>query len=179
MNSKIVSRWEWELDRPSLLLLKDKKEIVGVEIGVHFGINAKNILENYDIKLLYLIDPYVVYFDTSGGTVGDQKEYDKIKKFARGYLKGYYNIVWIEEPSDIAVNFVLNDLDFVYIDGDHSYEATKKDIELYYPKVRSGGLVAGHDYKPSEPGVVKAVNEFFKGKKIMYGGRWDWWHIKD
>jgi hypothetical protein len=37
-------------------------------------------------------------------------------------------------------------LDFVYIDANHKYDAVKKDLELWYPKVRKGGVFAGHDY---------------------------------
>lgn len=50
--------------------------------------------------------------------------------------------------------------DFVFIDADHSYEAVKKDIAAWTPKVRSGGIIAGHDY--GEPcGVKQAVDERF------------------
>ena len=179
MISELVKKWEIELDRPSLLWLKDKKDIVGCEIGVQFGINAKNILENYDISILYLIDPYKEYLNTSGGVSCSDEECQEIKKFARNYLNGYANTIWIEQSSEDAIIYIPNCLDFVYIDGDHSYEATKKDIELYYPKVKKGGMVAGHDYKESEQGVIKAVNEFFVGKNIFIGGKWDWWYIKD
>ena len=51
-----------------------------------------------------------------------------------------------------------DDVDFVYIDGNHSYEFVKKDIELYYPKVRNGGILGGHDFNLY--GVAKAVVEF-------------------
>ena len=37
-------------------------------------------------------------------------------------------------------------LDFVYLDAQHHYEAIKEDIALWWPKVRWGGLLAGHDY---------------------------------
>uniref|UniRef100_A0A6H1ZVW4 Putative methyltransferase n=1 Tax=viral metagenome TaxID=1070528 RepID=A0A6H1ZVW4_9ZZZZ len=178
MKYKRLEELRSELDRPSLLSLKDKKNIVGCEIGVQYGINAKNILENYDIEVFYLVDPYTEYLNTSG-VANSLNEIKKVRDIARKYLKNYKNTIWIEEKSDIAIKYIPDNLDFVYIDGDHSYETTKKDIELYYPKVRSGGLVAGHDYKPQEIGVVKAVGEFFCGKTIFVGGKWDWWYIKE
>jgi len=49
-------------------------------------------------------------------------------------------------------------LDFVFIDAMHTYEAVKEDIRAWFPKIRSGGIVAGHDY--SWDGVKKAVDEF-------------------
>ena len=51
--------------------------------------------------------------------------------------------------------------DFVYIDGDHSYDAVCKDIELWLPKVRWGGLLGGHDYNMGR--VQRAVNDSLKG----------------
>ena len=45
-------------NRPSLLNLKDKNDLVGLEIGTQYGYNAYNILSKYNIKVLYLIDPY-------------------------------------------------------------------------------------------------------------------------
>jgi len=49
--------------RPSLALLKGKKNLIGVEIGVGAGQNSKKILENLDIEKLYLIDSWTKYAD--------------------------------------------------------------------------------------------------------------------
>jgi hypothetical protein len=50
-------------------------------------------------------------------------------------------------------------LDFVYIDAVHTFRHVCRDIELWVPKVRAGGLIGGHDYSPEDwPGVVRAVN---------------------
>jgi len=58
-------------------------------------------------------------------------------------------------------------LDAVFIDADHTYEAVKKDIENWMPKVRKGGILAGHDYIETWPGVVQAVNEALTGFSTM------------
>lgn len=60
-------------------------------------------------------------------------------------------------------------LDGVFIDADHSYEAVKKDIDDWMPKVRKGGILAGHDYIQTFSGVVKAVNESFPNMDFMVG----------
>ena len=56
-----------------------------------------------------------------------------------------------------------NSLDFVFIDAFHQYEDVLEDIKVWLPKVKVGGILAGHDY--GHQGVNKAVNEFFSGKK--------------
>lgn len=53
-------------------------------------------------------------------------------------------------------------LDFVFLDADHGYPSVKKDIECWYPKVKIGGVISGHDYDKTWPGVIDAVNEKFK-----------------
>jgi predicted O-methyltransferase YrrM len=52
-------------------------------------------------------------------------------------------------------------LDFVFIDACHDYEAVKKDVEAWYPKVKRGGIISGHDYNTWD-GVTRAVNEYAK-----------------
>jgi len=168
-----------ELDRPSLNNLKNWKDIIGVEIGVQYGINARDILEKYDIKTLYLVDPYTLYPAVSGAVAGEDS--DKVESIAHEYLKDFNDkIVWIKEFSWNAVNLIPDNLDFVYIDGDHRYEPVLRDLKLYYPKVRSGGLFAFHDYASRAPGVKQAVDEFFKDKEKIYsGGKWDAWIFKE
>jgi len=63
-------------------------------------------------------------------------------------------------------------LDFVFIDADHSYEGCKADIEAWEPKVRKGGMVAGHDYNRKWPGVVRSVDERFPDKIIANDSVW-------
>lgn len=56
----------------------------------------------------------------------------------------------------------IGQADLVFIDGDHRYEACRRDIEGYAPLVRPGGILAGHDYgHRAWPGVQRAVNEHF------------------
>jgi hypothetical protein len=55
--------------------------------------------------------------------------------------------------------------DFIFIDGNHMYEAVKKDFELYAPYVRKGGLIALHDIGYAEEG---GVSKFWDEIKINY-----------
>ena len=70
---------------------------------------------------------------------------------------------------DGAKNYSDNSLDFVFIDAGHDYESVKKDLNAWYPKIKNGGIIAGHDYHYNV-GVYPAVNEFFNGKTIKQMG---------
>ena len=58
---------------------------------------------------------------------------------------------------DVADHIPDSSVDLVFIDADHSYEAVRKDIVKFAPKLRSGGILCGHDI--DYPGVNRAVNE--------------------
>ena len=60
---------------------------------------------------------------------------------------------------EVEKDFRGGSFDVVYIDGSHKYKDVKRDIELYLPKVKKGGIIAGHDYRKKFPGVMKAVHE--------------------
>jgi len=74
----------------------------------------------------------------------------------------------IDYSDKAALKFEDASIDFVFLDADHEYESVKKDINAWYPKVRSGGIIAGHDRH--FPGVKKAVQEFFTSFEIFNPG---------
>lgn len=165
--------------RPFIRQLKlqfGEKPLVGVEIGIFKGETTLSMLKNLNISELYLIDPYDfddAYFKIQNGLLcGKELTKETLKEAeqgARRKLADYSNqLTWIKRTSDAAASDIPNNLDFVYIDADHTYEHVKRDLEHYYPKVKKGGLVAGHDInnKREEFGVVKAVCEFAKGKRL-------------
>jgi hypothetical protein len=65
----------------------------------------------------------------------------------------------IGDSTATAARFADESLDFVYIDACHEYRKVKSDIRAWRAKVRSGGLLAGHDFDLAHLGVVKAVQE--------------------
>jgi len=58
-------------------------------------------------------------------------------------------------------------LDFVFIDASHDYVNVKADGEAWLPKVKKGGVIAGHDYTNSYPGLIRAVKEVFKNYDVI------------
>ena len=79
------------------------------------------------------------------------------------------------DSEDAAKLFPDGYFDLVFIDSDHYYEAVKKDIPLWLPKVRKGGILSGHDYASKRhPGVEKAVKEIFGDDFYIAKDTWIW-----
>ena len=73
------------------------------------------------------------------------------------------------KSAESAAMFADQSLDMAFIDADHSYESVKADILAYLPKIRAGGIIAGHDYGyQGWDGVKQAVDEIF-GQLPCYG----------
>lgn len=67
--------------------------------------------------------------------------------------------------SEAAVHFADQSVDFVFIDANHTYDFVKADVNAWLPKIKPGGIIAGHDYNaPHE--VERAVNEIFGSRVI-------------
>ncbi len=69
--------------------------------------------------------------------------------------------------AEAAALFPDDYFDWIYVDGDHVYEAVRADLELFDPKVRPGGLIAGDDYGQAgwwKDGVTRAVDEFVEAR---------------
>ncbi|MBU3918410.1 class I SAM-dependent methyltransferase [Patescibacteria group bacterium] len=150
---------------------RGRKNLIGAEIGVHKGENAVNILKYLPIKKLYLIDPYKDYpnYTESEDSSTNQKGLDDARVQASQKLSEFENkIVWINEFSDMAHKKIQEKLDFVYIDGNHSYEFVRMDMKNYYPLLKEKGILAGHDIEPSvHTGVLFAFTDFIKEKNLL------------
>lgn len=163
------------------------RPLVGAEIGVYVGHNAEFILETLNIQKLYLIDP----FDPNNDFEGYIKtRLAKAKAPALERLEPFKDkIQWLFMTSDDAVSHIGEHLDFVYIDGNHSYIYVKRDIENYSCLVRVDGFVGGHDYMMrSRPPIEakRAVDEFIKesGCELFFSREFDphhpdWWFRKN
>jgi hypothetical protein len=165
--------------RPMILFVKDYLKghwLVGVEIGVAQAQNALSILQELPMEKLFLIDPYVAYMEN-----GQQLSYVDCYEVAKQKLAGLKQVTFLHESSEQAVGHIDEGLDFVYIDGNHSYKYVKMDILNYFPKVRVGGVIGGHDYVPFHAdNVVRAVDEFVSehGRENFHTLFPDWWFVK-
>ncbi len=135
---------------------------VAAEIGVDQGLLSERILELARPRKLYLIDPW--FPDPSGTRVPSREERFAMvcKKFAAEADRGVVEIIR-ESSETAAARFADQSLDWVYIDGNHHYEFVKRDLELYFPKVKRGGFIVCDDYHfvgTFNDGVTRAVDEF-------------------
>jgi predicted O-methyltransferase YrrM len=146
-----------------------------VEIGSFTGESTVIFAEKFGRVIA--IDPFVFYTEKYGDRVLDsygQELWDNIEERFKERIIPYGNITHLKMYSDDACKEIKEQVDFVYIDGLHTYEQCKKDIENYLPLVRKGGYIGGHDYSNAWPGVKKAVNEMFGKPDHVFGGDGNW-----
>lgn len=82
-------------------------------------------------------------------------------------VEGHYRPVR-STSLEAATSYKDNSLDFVYIDASHEYKDVLADIRAWTPKIKRGGILAGHDFTTA-PGVRRAVDEIFGGRVIFKG----------
>jgi hypothetical protein len=141
-----------------------------IEIGSYAGESTTMFAKSF--KEVIAIDPYLNDYDLSDITCQYMYLTDVYNTFLNN-ISNYKNISHIKKTSDEAVNEIPNDfVDFVYIDGLHTYEQVKKDIANYLPKIKNGGFIGGHDYHPNHQGVVDAINENFKIDFLFHDTSW-------
>lgn len=180
MGFRFVKRFE----RPSINFAKNyikKRGLVCAEIGTFKAGNALRILRTLPVKKLYVIDPWTEYGEDI--KEGDIKTVHSAYKIAMKRLKKWIDrgiVEVVREHSDEAIKKIPENLDFIYIDGDHSYKFVKNDMKNYSKKLRSGGIMGGHDIVFTE--VAKAFCEFVseEGNNITpHIKNPDWWIVKD
>lgn len=118
----------------------------GAEIGTERGYFAETICRNNPDVQLYCIDPYRAYKGYREHK--SQRKLDGFYAEAQKRLSEYqYRVDFVRRLSIEAASSLYDEsLDFIYIDGNHSLLHVVQDLCYWVPKVRSGGIVAGHDY---------------------------------
>lgn len=177
---------------PNLIALL-KLEGVGIEVGAGEGHFSEALLERCSLGILYSVDswryvPGIEYYD-SNNTSQEQHDRNHLSCMARlkrfGERSELLHLASLE-ASELFTE-VDTEVDFVYIDANHQREEVVKDLNAWYPKIRKGGILAGHDYLPDGQynhgmfGVKSAVDEFtFKhGEKLLVCEEelWPTWYL--
>ncbi len=161
---------------------KNKKPLIIAEIGVSHGNNAVAMLNEMNIERLYLIDPFLNYEEGPyiRNTIIQAGYYKKMFKNIEPYLS---KITLVTKGSMFSsLLFEKEFFDFVYIDGAHNQPQVRKDCVAWWPLVKKGGVLGGHDIgHVCFPGVAKAVEWFSKQVLNVFkiGEGSDWWIEKD
>jgi hypothetical protein len=122
---------------------------VGAEIGTYRGEFAEKFCKE-GLKL-YAIDPWMGY-EGAGRTEQKQDKQDLNYEEAKKVLAPYPDCLLIRETSREALKLIPDgSLDFVYLDGDHRFQYIAEDLVEWSKKVRTGGIVSGHDYFNTDP----------------------------
>lgn len=163
--------------RLELPFLLNARQLTGsaVEVGVDEGIFSEYLLEYWHGKQLISVDPWLEmlpdeYSDTCNTSQASMEEkYESTKRRLAPF--GDRSDIWRETSVEAAGRVTPGSLDFVYLDARHSYEGVAEDLQVWFPLVRSGGLMAGHDYNDGVfvegvHGVRSAVDEFFGARAI-------------
>ena len=158
--------------------LVNKKDLIGIEIGSYAGESTEMFINSGAFKTLYCIDPWQVGYDPD-----DETACKKLLKSELAFDIRFKNNPVVKKlkmtSSDAVFQFEDNSIDFVYIDGNHQYEFTRVDILNYFPKVKSHGIIAGHDYGgPTTPGVKRAVLECFCKPPLRTYLDYSWMYVK-
>jgi len=147
-----------------------------VEVGVLHGALSVAILDKCpQVRSYYLVDPWQPFTDPPSYS---QEIWDRRYAAVESKMEQYGNRVHVLRLTSLeaAKRLKPGSLDFVYIDGNHSFKYVDEDIKIWWSKVRSTGCLAGHDIKkPRWPGVLKAVEANF-GERYYCGqptGNWD------
>jgi len=152
------------------------KNAVGVEIGVHKGEFSQRIINVTNPSKLYLIDPWKCFeedtYDKSWyGKTTPQQDLDRRYESVKAKFSARNNVHIIRKLSQEAADDIPdNSLDFVYIDGDHTFEGTCADFKSFYPKIKNGGFICGDDYSKNnwwKTGVVDALHLNLHEKNLM------------
>lgn len=164
-------------------LIVDLELKLGVEVGTQRAEYAVYLLENTDLYL-HLVDiwQYQENYDDLANVPDEVQESYLLEALHNlAPYSGRYSIIR-KFSMDAAKGFSDESLDFVYIDANHSYASTTADLEAWYPKIRAGGLVSGHDFLDSGSnfGVKSAVTDFLanKGHKLyITREQWPSWYF--
>ncbi len=157
-----------KIGRRELLLRQMPKNSICAAIGVWKVGLTQRILNIVQPQKLHLIDPWLFQEEYpnrmyGGKVIQSQEDMDKIYQLVLEKTEGK-NVVFHRDFSrNVVPNLEDNYLDWIYIDGNNSYEFVKQDLELCFNKVKVGGLIAGDDYNLREEEsfpIRRAVNEF-------------------
>merc|ERR1740129_706130 len=133
------------------------------EVGVWTAELSAELLARFAGLRMLLVDPYHLRVGGPPGGASGEQGYS-VSALDSGVERTQpfrSRATFVVQGSTEAARWVApGSLDLVFVDGDHSLEGASVDIRAWWPALRPGGVLAGHDYTLTWPGVVRAVDDF-------------------
>ena len=164
-------------------LLQDLRPGTSVEIGSLKG-GSSLVIADYSERL-FCVDPWINYSETAGFQEEvilhyDCERHNVFAAFCENTKEFLFKTIFpCRGPSTLWASVWTQPIDFLFIDGCHDYEAVKADITAWFPHVKPGGIILGHDYLEKSfgaagylwefPGVAQAVRESFEDYLVIPG----------
>jgi len=170
--------------------IEENNYSIGVEVGVQAGKTFKHLIEKSPELILYGVDGW---FSDKNIRLEEKplegtepsSNYHSLKKWIDEHRVSHRAFLVRSYTHTCLDMFEDESLDFVFIDADHSYEGVKKDTLNWSKKVKSGGLVSGHD--SNYPSIEKFIKEIPNNLQIQrdigfsdmnYARDNVWWYYK-
>jgi predicted O-methyltransferase YrrM len=173
--------------RPSANIFKEKhgnKKVKVLEVGVMRGVNSQDLLNGLNCEFLFLLDRFHEHYQNYHVPKMLDNAMEVFKKFDNND-----KVVIIRHCSLKFPLFSDEYLDYIYLDGNHSYEHVIREIPKYWKVLKTGGMISGDNFEM--PGVQNAVMDFcrendfnydIKSWKMASDGKtkvYDWWVWKN
>lgn len=136
----------------------------GAEIGVWKGKWSARLCKDNPALHMLCVDTWSTY-DTYNDSRNRADALEAAYREAVSVLSQYRCTIVRERSIDAAAHVPDGSLDFIYIDANHGEAFVREDLDAWVPKVRPGGIVAGHDYiwRPERPHIqVKAAVDRYR-----------------
>ena len=121
----------------------------GIELGVSYAEFAHTTLRQWPLCEKYiLVDPYRLMPNYEDDYTVNEVAMVDMERKARSQLAEFGSVpVWMRMTSQEAASLIPNNsVDYIYIDAQHNYCSVMEDLELYWPKLKVGGVMSGHDF---------------------------------
>ena len=179
MSLGLVQNVRFRRDIPAWL--QEEGLAIIAEVGVRGGDHLRSLLRSGPQHLvavdLWEDDGVLAHNDSRSSADQIRRCYEAVLRIAQAnpcvdVRKGLSDV--------IAHKFSDGYFDFVYLDADHTYEGVTTDMRAWWPKVRCGGVLGGHDYVLRRNphgvvfGVVPAVHEFLGERQLRSSFHCTW-----
>lgn len=154
-----------------LAVEKSKDGDLFLEVGCFMGKSTAYLLQkikesNKDIQVA-VIDIFTAECEHHNDLIKENGGGDLLEIFNNNMDDLGVKATAIKGKSEDMCNvFNPNTFQMIFIDAAHDYESVKADLNNFYPKLKSGGIFAGHDYGEKSCGVGQAVDEFVKENNL-------------